>query len=156
MPNRDLHSNIEVVALLDPIVGNNDTEGTPAAGLDTLGADSAELIAHVGTSGDTLSGSVKIDLILEESDDDLTYTAVTDANAVLVGSNSRVSAPDSNGLIATIDDAAEDNKHFRIGYRGDKRYVRIFFDFTGTHTSGTPIAQLGLLGKPSITPTSDT
>lgn len=153
---RDLHSNIKVVSLIDPIVGNNDTEGgSSAAGLDTLGFGSAELIAQIGTSGDTLSGSVKIDIILEDSTDDSTYTAVTDSNLVLFGSNSNTSAPDSSGIIATVDGTADDNLHYRVGYLGTSRYVRLRLDFTGTHTNGTPIAVMGVLSNASRAATSD-
>ena len=152
---RELHSNIKAVTMIAPIVGNNDTEGTPAAGADLKGFNSCELIAMCGVSGDTLSGSVKVDIILEESDDDSTWTAVTDANDVVFASDGTVAAPDSNGLIATIDDAAEDPDTFRIGYIGNKRYARLRFDFTGTHTNGMPISSMAILGHPAKAPTSD-
>lgn len=151
---RDLHSNIKVVQLLAPIVVNNDTEGTPANGLDTKGFGAAELVALLGVSGDTLSGSVKIDVKLQESDDDSTYTAVA-ADDALVGSDGVAAAPDANGIIATIDAAAEDETKIRVGYIGGKRYVRLILDTTGTHTNGTPAAILGILGHPSLAPTSD-
>jgi hypothetical protein len=149
MPNRELHSNIKVVQLLAPIVGNNDTEGTPTNGLDTRGFDSAELVALLGDSGDTLSGSVKVDIVLEDSDDDVTYAPVTAASSVRYASDGVAAAPDSNGIIATIDAAAEDTRKIRVGYMGTKRYVRLKFDFTGTHTNGIPIAMLGILGHGS-------
>ncbi len=152
---RNIHSHIKVVQLLDPIVGNNDAEGLPAAGLDTRGFDSVELIALLGLSGDTLSGSVKVDVIIEDSDDDTTYAPVTDTNLVLVGSDGVAAAPDSSGIVATIDDAAEDEIKIRVGYIGPKRYVQLKFDFTGTHTNGIPIAMLGILSHAHLVPTSD-
>jgi hypothetical protein len=155
MSNRDLHNNIKVVQLIDPIVGNNDSEGTPANGLDTRGFDSAELVAAFGVSGDTLSGSVKVDIVLQDSDDDAAYSAVTDANDVLVAADSGVSAPDANGIIASVDAAAKDEIKYRIGYRGTKRYCRLFLDFTGTHTNGVPIAEWGILGHPHERPSTD-
>ena len=157
MTTRDLHSNIKVVSLIDAVVVNNDSEGTPANGLDTKGFASAELIANIGTSGDGLSSSpeVSIKVTLEDSDDDATYAAVTDSGYVLVGSNSNAAAPDSNGVVATLDSASEDNATVRVGYVGPKRYVRMRLDVTGTHTNGTPCSILGLLGHPSQAPTSD-
>ncbi len=149
MTARDLHSNIKTVQLIDPIVGNNTAEGTPAAGLDTRGFDSAELIGLFGDSGDTLSGAVKIDVILEDSDDDAAYAAVTDPNVALVGSDPIAAAPDSSGIVATIDAPAEDSRKIRVGYVGSKRYARLRYVFTGTHTNGIPIAQLGLLSHGS-------
>jgi len=156
MPQRDFHSNHKSVGLIDPIVGNNDTEGTPSAGLDTRGFDGAELYAYIGASGDTIASGKSIKVTLQESDDGSAWTAVTDANDVNIGSaDSLVAAPDSSGVIAVVDGAADDEKLLRVGYRGSKRYCRLFFNFFGTHTNGTPIASWGLLGYPRGTPLSD-
>lgn len=159
MSLRDLHSNMKVHVLLPPIVVNNDTEGKPAdgAGLNVLGFDSAELVAVCGISADTLSGAVKYDVILQHADTDVdgSYAAVTSANDVIVGSNPRVTAPNGSGIIATVDDPAEDPFHFRIGYRGPKPFCRLILDTTGTHTNGFPATIIGLLGHPSRAPTLD-
>jgi len=153
---KDLHNNIKAVSLIDPIVANNDTEGTPASGLDTRGFQSAELIATLGAAADTLaSGSLYWDIVLEESDDDSTWTAVTSANDVLVAANSNVAAPDANGIIATVSAAADDNKVYRVGYTGSKRYCRIKFDATGTHTNGTVLALMGILSHALGLPATD-
>lgn len=143
---RDLYSNLSVVNMLSAIVGNNDTEGEPATSIDTKGYESAVAVAAIGVSGDTLSGSVKIDVVAEESDDDTTFTPITDADQV------QGATPDSNGIVATIDDAAEDDVVVKVGYLGFKRYFRLRLDFTGTHTNGTPIAMLGLRGHPHVAP----
>ena len=150
---REIHGNIKVVQMIDPVTITADT--APADGADTDGYNALELIALIGESGDTLSGSVKIDIILEESDDDTTYTAVTDTNDVIVFADGVAAAPDATGIIATIDAAAEDDVKIRCGYIGNKRYAQLRFDVTGTHTNGTPVAMLALLGNPSIVPTSD-
>lgn len=152
MTTRDLHSNIKTVQLFAPVVVTTDQN---SSGLDTKGFDSAELVVLVGVTGDTLSGSVKIDLVLQDSDDDSDYADVTEASYVLVGSDSDVSAPDANGIFRTIDDAAEDATQYRIGYRGPKRYVRAQIDVTGTHTNGTEFAVLGILGHAHERPTAD-
>lgn len=151
---RDLIHNVKVVNMLHPIVGNNDTEGTPATSLDKLGYDSATAIASIGISGDTLSGSVKIDVIAEESDDNSSFSAITEATDLLLGTGT--AAPNGSGLIATIDDAAEDDVILTVGYVGAKRYFRLRYDFTGTHTNGTPIAMTGLLGHAQFAPVSNT
>lgn len=155
MTARDLHSNIKVVQHLIAIVGNNDTEGTPAAGIDTTGFDALEFIVSLGDSGDTLSGSLKVDMKIEHSDTDSGYAAVTSADDVIVGSNPRVAAPDSNGIFATVDAPAEDQTLFRIGYRGSKKFVRVWLDFTGTHTNGIPCSVIAILAKPALRPTLD-
>lgn len=153
MPSKDLHHNIRVEQLLKPATVT--TDATPANGLDTFGFESAELVALIGQSGDTLSGSVKLDVVLEDSDDDSTYAAVTNADYVLVDADGVTAEPDSSGIIATVDAAAEDETKVRIGYRGPKRYCRLKFDLTGTHSNGIPVAELGILGHPRHGPCSD-
>lgn len=135
---QDLHNAFKVVSALDAIVVNDDTEGTGAA-IDLQGYEGAELIVNCGISGDTLSGSVKYDLVLKECDTSGgTYTAVAQADVV--------GGTVTSGVFATVDDAAEDPAVFRIGYIGSKRYIKLFVDTTGTHTNGTPMAAVALLG----------
>lgn len=153
--NFDLHSNIKVVQNIVPIVLNNDTEGTPASGVDTKGFDACEFIVSVGASADTLSGSVYLELKLQHSDDNSAWSAVSSVDDIIVGSCPRVTTVDSNGTFALIDAAAEDEFHFRIGYRGIKRYVRVFIDTTGTHTNGTPVSSIAVLSSASLVPTLD-
>ncbi len=97
---------------------------------------------HVGESGDTLSGSVYIDLVLQESDDDSAWSDVSGDDMVVPAStvHAGYQSTISNGIFAVIDAAADDDAIFRVQYRGTKRYVRVQVDVTGTHTNGTPIA----------------
>lgn len=53
---------------------------------------------------------------------------------------------------ATIDDAAEDDAVIRFGYKGNKRYLQAVATATGSHSNGTPMAVLALLGSPSQAP----
>lgn len=142
MATRDLHNNIKTVTSLVPATRTADANGT---GVDTSGFESVEAVVALGQSGDTLSGSVKLDLELEESDDDSTYTDV--ALADMIGG---VSA----GNFGTIDAATEDEKIYRVGYRGRKKYVRPVLNFTGTHTNGIPCAAMVILGNPRHAPAS--
>jgi len=94
----------------------------------------------VGASGETLSGSVKIELEIEESDDDSTFDDAEDADL-----SSSVSGTNA-GTFAVIDDGAEDAV-YTTSYKGDntkKRYVRPVINVTGTHTNGTPIGILAV------------
>jgi len=95
-----------------------------------------------GIEGDTLSGSVKFDFILQESTDDSTFTAVTSSTSVTEGS------VDSNGIFLTLDANGETPQTSAIGYIGGSRYVRVKIDATGTHSNGTPISVQGILGNP--------
>ncbi len=130
---RDLHNNITVVNSIFPIVGNNDTEGT-GIGVDLSDYEAAEMVFHFGISGDTLSGALSVLPVLEESD--------------TLGSNyTTVAAADMLGSLTLIDDAAEDPIVQAVGYVGNKRYIRAFVDFTGTHTNGMPISAVAILHR---------
>ena len=135
MANKDLANNLLMTQVLDPAT-TSATVNT--AGLDMKGATGGMINVLIGESGDTLSSTVKWDLILQDSDDDSSYSAVT--------SNTDVSFADvdSNGIFATIDAAAEDDASYAIGYNGAKRYVRVACTKTGTHTNGTPIGAVGI------------
>lgn len=145
MATRDLHNNMRTVTSLVPATRTADANGT---GVDTTGYESVELVVPLGLSGDTLSGSVKLDLEVEESDDDSTYTDVAEAD--LIGATSGT----TTGNFGTIDAAAEDEKIYRVGYRGRKKYVRPVLNFTGTHTNGIPCAAMVVLGNPRHAPAS--
>ena len=128
---RDLANSISVAQSLAPAVKTSDTNGT---GIDLQGFEGATVVVDTGAEGVTLSGSVKIDFKLEESSDDSTYTAVTSATAVTDGT------VDSNGIFLTLDDNAETPQVATIGYVGGSRYIRVVADFTGSHSTGTPVA----------------
>lgn len=104
------------------------------AACDLLHHDGCRASVHVGDSGDTLSGSLDIQLELEHSDDDSTWSdcADTDITGAVTGSNT--------GTFAHIDAPGEDSAIFSTQYMGSKRYIRVVMNTTGTHTNGTPIA----------------
>jgi hypothetical protein len=139
MPNHtSLYANTGFVSLMIPAVKTADANST---GLDLQNCDDAVLLFHVGDSGDTLSGSVKIELEVQESDDDSTYTAVANADLTNYVTGTNV------GTVAVIDAPSEDSNVFAVGYKGTKRYIRGVANVTGTHTNGTPIGVTGLRGR---------
>lgn len=142
MASKDLHSNVAVSVSLAPAVRTADTNGT---GVDLSKYESAEVIFNVGAEGVTLSGTDKIALELEESDDDVTYTDVAAADMI---------GEESAGTVRTLDDNAECPAVYRVGYIGSKRYVRAVLNFSGTHGTGTPIGCVVVAGHPRTTPTS--
>ena len=134
---RDMHSDVVAVKALTPQVATADAAATD---IDLSGFEAAEVLFHIGASGDTLSGTVKMALALAHSDDGTTYTAVAAADLTN-------GTPDANGVVATIDSAAEDDVIHAFGYIGGKQYIQATVDFTGTHTNGTPIAITVLKSK---------
>jgi len=137
---KDLYHDLKAVKTLLSIVGNNDTEGTGTA-VDLQGYEGALVVFNIGASGDTLGGSTYITLKLQESDDGTTFADVS-ASEVL----------GTQGLV--IDASDEDEVVVAMGYMGSKRYIRVFVDFTGTHTNGIPIGAVVILGKPRHAPIS--
>ena len=130
----------------------NRTADVNGISIDTQGFSSAILVAHIGLSGDTLSGSVKAELELEHCDDNATW--VDCANADLqnpdTGAAGHVTGTNT-GTFALIDDPAEDELLYAVRYVGSKRYVRMVYNITGTHTVGTPVsAKAYLSGHPIV------
>ena len=127
---KDIEANLRHDQVIDPVTLTADAD---SSSIDMKDYRHCAFYALVGESGDTLSGSVYVELELEESADDSTFTDVADAhitNAV-DGTN--------DGTFAKIDAAAEDDAVFMTQYSGPARYVRAVVNVTGTHTNGIPI-----------------
>lgn len=137
---KDLVHNLLPIKTITPIVGNNTSEGT-GVGVDLAGFEGALMIAHVGISGDTLSGSVYMTVAFQDSDASGSGYANIPAAQLLGGANDVV-----------IDDAAEDDVIIARSYIGNKQYVRVLITFTGTHTAGTPIQAQVTKGFPRHAP----
>ncbi len=135
----DISNRTKAVTCQDAAVFTADANGTT---VDTQGFESVMFVVNSGIEGDTLSGSVKFDFILQESDDDSSFSAVTSSTSVTEGS------VDGSGIFLTLDANGETPQTSQIGYIGGKRYVRVKIDATGTHSNGTPISVQGILGNP--------
>ena len=109
------------------------TGDVTGATCDLKDYDGCEIVVNVGNSGDTLSGSVYIELEVETSDDGSTWADAADADlsSSVTGTNT--------GTFAKIDAPAEDSAIFTVSYLGRERYVRVIANLTGTHTNGCPI-----------------
>jgi hypothetical protein len=121
------------------------TADADGATIDRQGAEDLTFTALVGASGDTLSGSVYVLLEVEHSDDGSTWADC--ANADLT--NTVTGA--TTGTFAKIDDPAEDDAVFKVGYIGGKRYVRVVQNLVGTHTNGIPIGVVASLAMDVVT-----
>lgn len=144
---RDLNSNIAgVVGIAN---ATYDADNTPAA-IDLLGFDSAIVEFAVGVGGITFDGTNKVEFKITESDDDSTYTAVDDDDVDLTNSN--ISTVGSGGIVYSLIAAHAAATVVNIGYVGNKRYLKILADFSGTHGVGTPIGVTVLKGNPANAP----
>jgi hypothetical protein len=140
MPNHSsLYSNTDVVSLLVPLIRNADTLSST---LDLQNCDDAALVFHIGANGDTYSGTDKLELEVQESDDDSTYTAV--ANSDLTNFVTGATNP---GTVKALTQNSDCSQRYMVGYKGTKRYIKGNLNFSGTHSTGTSTAILGLRGR---------
>ena len=141
----DLKNNIELVESLNAIVKDADTDCTA---IDTQGFNSSMAIVNVGAPGVTFSTTHKVEIELEHSDDNVTFTDVTSNTDVVGGTVG------ANGLWQTIDADGDCNAVYAIGYVGGKRYSRVVLNFSGTHGANTIFGVVGVKGRPLSGPTS--
>jgi hypothetical protein len=143
-PNRDGATGLFPITALAPAAYNADN--TPAA-LDLRDYQAATLLLHVGVGGITFTGSNKIEFVLTHSDDDTTYTNVTDDDLV---KDSLAPAAITNGIVRSLIAAHAAATIQKLGYVGGKRYLKLLADFSGTHGAATPIAATLLRSRAAL------
>lgn len=107
--------------------------------------DSLTVYIQVGVGGITFSGTNKIEFVMTHSDDDVTFTNVAAADLVGVASV-------TGGIVRALVAAHAAPSATEIGYIGNKPFLRMLADFSGTHGTGTPISVLGVRGRPLRAP----
>lgn len=129
------------------------TAETP--GVETGAFRSVTFGWYVGIGGITFTTTNRLDVVIEESDDDSTYTAVADADSVILPYGLSFA---TGGIVASYvaAKAAADTAYNLVGYRGKKKYARLKFLFGGTHASGTPTEAIAIKGHPMSKPTWQT
>lgn len=139
---QDMYNIFNVQQVIDPA---NTTTDVDSDAVDLQGYEGVLLAVAVGESGDSLSGTVKIELEVEHADDDGTgspgaWTDVADDDLLnfVAGTN--------DGCFAVIDAAAEDDAVYTTSYIGTKRYVRVVANLVGSHSNGTPIGAIAVKG----------
>lgn len=133
-PERDNASSIFPISVLPPAVYAADN--TPAA-IDSVDYGALSLLLHIGVGGITFTGTNKIEFVLTHSDDNVTYTNVTDDDLI---KDALAPATISNGIVRALTAAHAAPTMQKIGYIGGKRYLKLLADFSGTHATGTPVS----------------
>lgn len=107
---KDLHNNIKVSRAISPVAAApTDNTAIVSTILDTINFAAAELVVALGSIADV---DATFTILIEDGDN----SALSDAAAV----------PDEH-LLGTESPAflfSDDNKTFKIGYIGPKRYIR--------------------------------
>lgn len=122
-----------------------DTNGATFDKTSDPGFEALVMLVHLGASGDTLSGSVLIDLEMEESDDGSVWNKVP--NAQMEVPDSAQKGAEGDGVWQRIDDPALDDRVYKADYIGHKQFARLVLDFTGTHTNGIDLSASYLAGR---------
>ena len=132
---QDLHGSIKYVRALSPAANNNlGTTPLVSAIIDLQGARGCEFAIITGALTDT-------DAVYAVTMDDGAASNLSDAAAV---------TSEATGLIGTLAGAgftyAHDNVTRKVGYAGNKRYVRLTITPTTTADNGdSPIAVIAAL-----------
>jgi hypothetical protein len=136
---RDLHNEIKVTVAEPPVAAVTNNDPFVSAILDTKDFGSAEFIGLFGTNTDAdATFAVKF----EDGDDSSLTDAAEVDDLYLLG-------VEAMGL-----DFADDNKAFKIGYVGPKRYVRVTVT-PSNNTGNIFFAGAWLQGHPRKSPQSD-
>lgn len=131
---RDLKSNL---AFSQSLVDATRLASANGTGVDLSGVDAA--MGYV-SAGLLTEGAYTFEM--QESADNVTFTAVADA--------------DLAGTEPVVDDGADDNQVYKVNYLGTKRYVRWALTVAAqspTIVTGLPCSA-GFVTKPNILPAS--
>lgn len=137
---KDLHNSIKCSLAEPPVAAqtNSDTAIVSSI-LDTNGFSSAEFVGIFGTNTDA---NATFTVLVEDGDDASLSDAAAVADAHLLG-------VEAMGL-----DYADDNKVFKIGYIGPKRYVRVTLTPSGNNSGDIFFAAAWIQGHPRKGPLS--
>jgi hypothetical protein len=144
---RDIANNVASVLAIAPATLTADN--TPTA-IDLQGFDSAAIMIHVGVGGITFTSSNKIEFKVEHSKDNATWDAVTSTDVRLLA-NADASVG-TGGIVRSLVAAHAAATTAKVSYLGDRRYIRVTADFSGTHATGTPICVSVVKGHPQSRP----
>ena len=153
MARRDGYSNFAFEQALLP----QDLDGTALAGIDidTRGFDTIVFVVNVGvlTGGGDMSVDNKHTLAIHEADVSTaggagTYTSVVSTDMLHINATSGAI---TSGVFQSIASTTDASTVYFIGYKGNKRYVRLHFSGNGA-PSVASIGAIAILGLPSDWP----
>lgn len=136
---KDLYNNIAVSMDFE---ARTVTATQTAVEIDLAGCNSAVFLVAFGQEAGTLSGSLGWTVTMTHADDDGTGVAGDYAN---VEAKDVQGVTPASGVVITLDAAAEDQMVYKIGYIGDKRFVKLLLTEVGS-TTGIPVTILTVKG----------
>jgi hypothetical protein len=136
---QDLHNNIKCSLAEPPVAAVTDNTPFVSTILDTAGFGSHEFVGILGTNTDA---DATFTVLVEEGDN----SALSD--------NTAVADADLLGVEAMGLDFADDNKVFKIGYKGTKRYIRVTVTPANNGAGNIFFAAVWIQGHPTELPQS--
>ena len=138
---RDLMNTFHTVNAIPPIAARTDNTAIVSSIIDTLGYGSLTFALLIGTNTDA---NATFAVTMDEGD-----------ASDLTGSNA-VAAVDLVGTYALAGYTfVDDTETRKIGYVGNKRYVRLTVTPSGNDSGNIFLAGLAILGHPSRMPTAN-
>lgn len=148
MSSREIFNSIKIENVV--IAQVLTASATPTV-IDMSDASSVDFLVNMGNSADTLSGSVFWTIKLQDSSDNSAFADVTDSESLLIAING-VKQDGATSIV--VDAPTEDQKNFEISYKvpGNKQYLKLLIDATGTHSNGTPVSAVAIKGTLKVSP----
>ncbi len=136
---RDSINNIHVLNAITPVAARTDNTAIVSAIIDTLGYDSLAFALAIGANTDT----------------NATFAVTMDhGDAANLSDAAPVAAADISGTLALAGfNFADDNESRKVGYLGNRRYVRLTVTPSGNDAGNIFIAGVAILGNPMQMPT---
>ena len=128
---RDLHNSIRVLKAIPPqaIGTTGAANGSLSDVIDTRGYESVEFIVSHGSGGASVADVTTAILYESDSATAASFTSVADAD--LLGTELGIGCPAENPRTSGVGK----NKTAKLGYKGNKRYLRLRLYAIGTATS---------------------
>ncbi|TXH84827.1 MAG: hypothetical protein E6Q77_01720 [Rhizobium sp.] len=136
---KDLHNSIHAVPLIVPVAARTDNTAIVSSIIDRKGYQSLELVLVTGTNTDT---NATFTVLVEDGNNSGLSDNAAVADAELVGTE----------LLAGFQ-FDDDNECRKIGYVGNKRYVRVTVTPAGNDSGNIFLAGVAILGNPDLAPT---
>lgn len=136
---RDMHNNIDVKRVISPV---SVADSTAQVGqiIDRQGFDKLEYIIATGSLADA---DATFTVLLEEGDVANMSDSTSVADADLLGTEALASFT-----------YADDDKVFKLGYKGNKRYTRLTITPAANGSAGL-LCAVAILGNPAVAPTAN-
>jgi hypothetical protein len=138
---RDLHNHIYPKRGLSPVAAGTDNTALVSQIIDTAGFNSVEWLTLIGANTDA---DVTFATLVEHGDVANLSDATAVADADLLGTEAQAGFQ--------YDD---DNEVRKIGYIGNRRYVRVTITPTGNNSGNVFVAGCWVLGHPRSGPTAN-